>query len=72
MRVFNKLLHLINPNLSLLKRGGGGGVGLFGPNTNITAKAAARGEVCGDLSARLRPISVLRFWISEGLTEAES
>ena len=32
MCVFSKCLHLINPNLNLLNRGGGGGVGLCGPN----------------------------------------
>ena len=31
LRVFDKFLHLINPNLDLLNRGGGGGVGLCGP-----------------------------------------
>ena len=29
--VFSKLLHLVNPNLRLLNRGGGGGVDLCGP-----------------------------------------
>ena len=31
--VFDKLLHLINANINLLNRGGGGGVGLCGPST---------------------------------------
>ena len=30
--MFSKCLHLINPNLYLLNRGGGGGVGLCGPS----------------------------------------
>ena len=29
--MFSKLLHLINPNINSLNRGGGGGVGLCGP-----------------------------------------
>ena len=30
--VFSKFVHLINPNLDLLNRGGGGGMGLCGPS----------------------------------------
>ena len=33
MCVFSKFVHLINPNLHLLHRGGGGGVGLCGPSS---------------------------------------
>ena len=36
--MFNKLLHLINPNLNLLNRGGGGGVGLCGPRRILFKK----------------------------------